>query len=564
MSERINFSVKNAMLLANLLANALGVAVVVVITTALGKLYSPEMLPLASHISYIFIPLAFLVPILLTLMYEKPIRRYLKGKWNREAQPDTAVKAARVRLLNEPFFLIGLDLVIWLIAALLYSGFFWAYGGSREIIQEAFFQNIFTGVISATIAFFAFEYVLQRKIVGHFFPEGGISMTPGAIRIRIRTRLIALLLAINIIPLMAIFLDVVKIPSIYQSDHGTLQQFQALVLFEIALFIIIGLGVVFLVSSNLTKPLEEIISVLGNIKNGVFEDKVRVTSNDEIGYTGDVINEMAIGLIERDRMRQSLTLAKEVQQALLPRENLLINGLEIAGKSVYCDETGGDYYDFIPIGRDGESKIGVAIGDVSGHGISSALLMASVRSALRQRASLSGTAAEIITDVNRQLSADVQDSGQFMTLFFMIIDSERKEVDWVRAGHDPAFIYDRQLEMVTHLKGQGLALGVDENLIYAENAKESVSKDHVLLLFTDGVWELRNPAGEMMGKRPLLNLIRENASLSAMEILHAVFESLQKFSHRAKVEDDITLVVIKCQGDQKDEARCSSGQVDGT
>jgi phosphoserine phosphatase RsbU/P len=140
---------------------------------------------------------------------------------------------------------------------------------------------------------------------------------------------------------------------------------------------------------------------------------VQVLSNDEIGYTGDAINEMTKGLIEREKMQLSLNLAKEVQQNLLPKGNLNVDGFDIAGKSVYCDETGGDYYDFIIIDDTDEPKICVAIGDVSGHGIPSALLMAAVRSSLRQRTSLPGSTAEIISDVNRQLVKEVEDSGQF-------------------------------------------------------------------------------------------------------------------------------------------------------
>jgi sigma-B regulation protein RsbU (phosphoserine phosphatase) len=140
---------------------------------------------------------------------------------------------------------------------------------------------------------------------------------------------------------------------------------------------------------------------------------VQVLSNDEIGYTGDAINAMTKGLIEREKMQLSLNLAKEVQQNLLPNGNLNVDGFDIAGKSVYCDETGGDYYDFIIIDDTDEPKICVAIGDVSGHGIPSALLMAAVRSSLRQRTSLPGSTAEIISDVNRQLVKEVEDSGQF-------------------------------------------------------------------------------------------------------------------------------------------------------
>jgi hypothetical protein len=98
---------------------------------------------------------------------------------------------------------------------------------------------------------------------------------------------------------------------------------------------------------------------------------------------------------ERDRLRHSLELAKEVQQKLLPKSNPRIAGLEVAGKSIYCDETGGDYYDFIGLKGDANEKLGVVVGDVAGHGISSALLMATVRSALRQRLALPGSIAQI-------------------------------------------------------------------------------------------------------------------------------------------------------------------------
>ena len=304
---------------------------------------------------------------------------------------------------------------------------------------------------------------------------------------------------------------------------------------------------IFLVSSNLTKPFEEIINVLRNIKNGKFESRVRVTSNDEIGYTGDVINEMTKGLLERNRMQQSLTLAREVQQNLLPKENLIINGFDIAGKSVYCDETGGDYYDFIPIGSGSEKKIGIAIGDVSGHGVSSALLMATVRSSLRQRASLPGSTAGIITDVNRQLVKDVEDSGQFMTMFFVTLDTESKKLDWVRAGHDPAIVYDPGTDSFDRLEGRGIALGIDGEWIYEDNEKALFSKGQIIFLSTDGVWEVQNQKGEMLGKEPILNTIRENASSNATHILDAVFDSLNTFIGEARIEDDITSVVIKMQ-----------------
>ncbi|MBW2583922.1 MAG: serine/threonine-protein phosphatase [Deltaproteobacteria bacterium] len=219
-------------------------------------------------------------------------------------------------------------------------------------------------------------------------------------------------------------------------------------------------------------------------------------------------------------------MAKEVQQNLLPKSNLKVNGFDIAGKSVYCDETGGDYYDFISIEDTDNQKIGVAIGDVSGHGISSALLMATVRSSLRQRASLPGSPARVISDVNRQLVKDVEDSGQFMTLFFLALDTATRQLEWVRAGHDAAMLYDPGSDSFSELGGSGIALGVDAKWIYEDYNKTDFSKGQIIFLSTDGVWEARNTKGEMLGKEPILNAIRQNASSDAAQIIDAVFLNL--------------------------------------
>ncbi|MCP4628049.1 MAG: SpoIIE family protein phosphatase [bacterium] len=291
--------------------------------------------------------------------------------------------------------------------------------------------------------------------------------------------------------------------------------------------------------------MNEIIQALKDIRRGNFDCKVIVRSNDEIGYTGDVVNEMATELEERDRMRQSLFLAREVQQNLLPATNPQIEGLDIAGSSTYCDETGGDYYDFIISDANEEAQIGVAIGDVSGHGISSALLMAAVRSSLRQRSSLPGGAANIISDVNRQLVHDVEDSGQFVTMFYLVIDPIKKHLQYVRAGHDPAIFYNPNTDTFEELGGTGMALGVDKNWNVKEYSKTALKNGQIIILCTDGIWEARNLQGEMFGKERIYNIIQKNSSLSADEIINIMIASLKSFQKGAHIEDDITMVVIK-------------------
>ncbi|MGD8345329.1 MAG: HAMP domain-containing protein [Desulfobacterales bacterium] len=142
-----------------------------------------------------------------------------------------------------------------------------------------------------------------------------------------------------------------------QDTGVVLKELRTAILTNSIFFIIVGLSVTQFVIANFAVPLREIIQVLKDIRSGDFERKVIVRSNDEIGYTGDVVNEMAAGLKERDQMRQSLFLAREVQQNLLPAANPKIKGLDIAGSSIYCDETGGDYYDFILNGTDQDAQI---------------------------------------------------------------------------------------------------------------------------------------------------------------------------------------------------------------
>jgi serine phosphatase RsbU (regulator of sigma subunit) len=248
---------------------------------------------------------------------------------------------------------------------------------------------------------------------------------------------------------------------------------------------------------------------------------------------------------ERDRLRHSLELAKEIQQMLLPKDNPKIKGLDVAGKSIYCDETGGDYFDFIKFKEKQREKLGVVVGDVAGHGISSALIMTSVRSALRQRLALPGPISQIITDVNCQLAGDLADYGQFVTLFYMLVDPARQTLEWVRAGHDPAILYDPVADDFSELQGAGMALGVDMHFQYEKNQIENFSEGKIIVVATDGVWEARNKSGQMFGRMAFYDIIRNNPAAAANKIMEDIISQIKKFLRDSKPEDDLTLVVIK-------------------
>jgi len=237
-------------------------------------------------------------------------------------------------------------------------------------------------------------------------------------------------------------------------------------------------------------------------------------------------------------------VAQEVQQSLLPQHSPSEKRLDIAGSSLYCDETGGDYYDYIELPHIGSDAYGIAVGDVSGHGISSALQMASVRAYLRGRATQGGAVAEIITDVNRLVSADTMETGLFMTLFFLMIEAHNGCTTWVRAGHEPALLYNPDSDHFAKLEGEGLPLGVDENWRYRDYTV-TVKPGQILILTTDGLWENRNTKGEMFGRERFIKFIRQNASLAAKEIQASIIEAVTNFQGKAQQEDDITLVILK-------------------
>jgi sigma-B regulation protein RsbU (phosphoserine phosphatase) len=261
---------------------------------------------------------------------------------------------------------------------------------------------------------------------------------------------------------------------------------------------------------------------------------------------GAVIGNMSF-VTDMTEHKKSLVLAGEVQRSLLPQENPNIQGLDLAGKIITCEEIGGDYFDFL-WGTDClEDPFGVVVGDVTGHGVDAALLMTTARAFLRMRASQCGSISQIITEMNRHLAQDVLDTGRFMTLFYLTIDPENKRLSWVRAGHEPALIYDPTLDKFDELKGIGLALGVDEEVSYQENHREGLVEGQIIAIGTDGIWEARDKDGDMFGKARFQDIIRRNASAKAEAILAAVYDELERFRSGLKPEDDVTLVVLKIE-----------------
>jgi len=271
---------------------------------------------------------------------------------------------------------------------------------------------------------------------------------------------------------------------------------------------------------------------------------ILIHGNTLRGDEGEVIGNMAF-VTDMTEHKKALALAGEVQKSLLPQTKPDVHGLDVAGRNVSCDEIGGDYFDFLWRRENPEGPFSVVVGDITGHGVDSALLMTSARAFLRMRASQPGTISDIVGAMNSHLTQDVLETGRFMTLFYLTVDPQKDRIDWVRAGHDPAILYDPQQDAFVELKGTGVALGVNESFKYTENRHEGLANGQIIAIGTDGIWEAFNKKGKMFGKKRFKDIIRQNAAAGADDILNAVYNEINQFIEGRKTEDDITLVIIK-------------------
>ncbi|WP_027184592.1 SpoIIE family protein phosphatase [Desulfovibrio inopinatus] len=297
----------------------------------------------------------------------------------------------------------------------------------------------------------------------------------------------------------------------------------------------------FFSSRRMSNQFQAMIDAWNRLGQGDFTTRLTLKTNDERDRLVEAFNEMVPKLEEHVAMSKALALAHEVQQELLPSCPPTLPGFDIAGISVSCDQTGGDYYDYF-FRENGHLALIVA--DVCGHGIPAALLMATLKGALRQRADQPGEPAAIITDVNRQIANITQGSGRFLTAFYAEIDPKSMTITTVRAGHDPALVYDRKAETWDELMGKGIAVGVIPDVVYTEETHR-LRPNHILLVGTDGIWEAKNEAGELMGKKPMHEAIRQNADNTAAAIIDDILHAVEQHRGHSKPDDDVTMIVVR-------------------
>jgi len=241
-------------------------------------------------------------------------------------------------------------------------------------------------------------------------------------------------------------------------------------------------------------------------------------------------------------------VAAELERQLLPKTALLIGGAEVAGWSIYSSKLGGDFFDyhvFEGVCCPSSRSMRIVVGDASDHGLCSALLMTTTRAYLRARAMQTGTLAQVIDDVNRLLCMDTASAGHFVTAFFALIDGPERNIAWVRAGHDPALLYDPAKDMFEPLNGSGIALGVDPQARYTMITRSGLPKGAVVSIATDGLWETRFGSDGPSGREAVKDLVRQHRHASAAGIAAAVKEATHDSYRGTKAEDDMTFVAVK-------------------
>ncbi len=238
---------------------------------------------------------------------------------------------------------------------------------------------------------------------------------------------------------------------------------------------------------------------------------------------------------------EEFRIARDIQQRLFPSETPRIEGFDIAGLSWPADAAGGDYFDFIPMQA---GRLGIVVADVTGHGIGPALLMSDVRACLRALAATCHSLSEIMTHANRLLDQDLDDD-RFITLFLAILDPTDRRLEYLNAGHPPAWVVGRDGMLKRSLAASIPALGLNREDAVPAMESTLLDRGDLVLLLTDGILECASPSGEDFGSERVLQILKQTTGATAADTVRAVAEFARKFAAPAPQQDDITAVVVK-------------------
>jgi len=250
-------------------------------------------------------------------------------------------------------------------------------------------------------------------------------------------------------------------------------------------------------------------------------------------------------LRQAEEERHELEIARQIQLSLLPGSPLQSGSALIAGYCKPASHVGGDYFDYFC----GQDTIDIVIADVSGHSVGAALVMAETRSTLKaealaaQNGRRDGT-ADILSSINALLFEDLNRADLFITMFYMKFNQLTRQLSYANAGHNKPLLLPAGAATCRELDAEGLVLGVHKQVVFEEKSLR-LHKGDLLLLYTDGITETENQAGEFFGIERLSDLFVVYSNLNPQEIIVKIVAELQLFNANQYFADDVSLVVLK-------------------
>jgi serine phosphatase RsbU (regulator of sigma subunit) len=309
--------------------------------------------------------------------------------------------------------------------------------------------------------------------------------------------------------------------------------------------IAIGVGL----TASVTRAVSALHRGTERIRGGALDHRINVRSRDQLGALADSFNQMTdsvAGLLrekaDHERLEHEMAIAAEVQKHMLPEGFPTIPGLEGAARCVMAKQVGGDLYDFIPVGT---NRLAILLGDVSGKGVSAALVMSNVVSAARSLLSGSDTPgpAALLTRLNRILHRTTS-AETFVTLFYAEYDLRTGNLRYANAGHDWPFILSPEGEVLMELEASGLMLGALGDTVLEER-EVVLAPGQVLVAYSDGLVDTINQDDEPFGVHRVRDAIRVHLEEPVGQMVDALVSRLQEFRGDAEEVDDVTMVVVR-------------------
>ena len=303
------------------------------------------------------------------------------------------------------------------------------------------------------------------------------------------------------------------------------------------------------ISHGMTRHLTSLDAGVRELAAGNFQARVPVRSNDEFGSLATAFNQMAADLerhqalvVEQERLRRELELSRLIQTEMLPRAPLRLGAAEIKGISIPAREVGGDFFNYFALP---DGRLALLVGDVSGKGVSAALLMANVQATLRARLPHESDLARLAAELDREID-ETTPGAVYLTLFLGILDAAREELHYVNAGHNPQF--------VVHAGGgfevmgaTGLPIALYPGQPYAERVVPARPGD-LLFFYTDGLVEAEDKNGDMFGIERLKALLGIAQTKGIDAVLQEVEDAVRRYRGDQEPMDDATMMALRLNG----------------